>query len=80
MLIVLNRASKTERFSKGNFCRDKLSTQIPIFILPTLNVHVNRTFSVIAENRKRILGDMFHFLIKNKGYVLFLKHGAELVI
>lgn len=78
MLIVLNRASKTKTFSKGNFY--KLWTQLPIFILLTLKLYVNLTFLVTAANRKKILGDMFPFPTKNKGYAVFLKHGAELVL
>lgn len=80
MLIVLNRASKTERFSKGKFCRDKLWTQLPVFILLILKVYVKLTFLHIAENKKKTLGDTFHFPIKNKGCDVFLKHGAELVV
>lgn len=60
--------------------RDKLWTQLHILILLTLKVYINLTFSLIAENKKKILGDRFNFPIKNKKYAVFLKHGAELVI
>lgn len=77
---MLNRANKTERLSKCNFYRDKLWTQLPVFILLTVKVYVDFASSVIAEDRKKILGVMFHFPIKNKEYGLFLKHGGELVV
>lgn len=69
--IMLNRANKTGRLSKCNFYRNKLWTQLPVFILLTVKVYVDFASSIIAEDRKKILGVMFLFPKKTRSMGYF---------